>query len=150
MSTNHTTNYNLNQWEATDKVLRTEFNEDNAKIDAALKSHDDELAGLEAAIGAKGNCKLVYGSYVGTGTAGQANPNTLSFAGKPLVVLVFTRGDFMMMGRPCVNGFWACSDGFREADVTWNDTGLSWYHSYTNEQMNVSGTTYHYVALMEA
>ena len=22
MSTNHTTNYNLNQWEATDKVLR--------------------------------------------------------------------------------------------------------------------------------
>ena len=36
MSTNHTTNYNLNQWEATDKVLRTEFNEDNAKIDAAL------------------------------------------------------------------------------------------------------------------
>ena len=52
MSTNHTTNYNLNQWEATDKVLRTEFNADNAKIDAALKSHDDELAGLEAAIGA--------------------------------------------------------------------------------------------------
>ena len=37
MSTNHTANYNLCQWEATDQVLRTDFNQDNAKIDAALK-----------------------------------------------------------------------------------------------------------------
>ena len=36
MSTNHTANYNLCQWEATDQVLRTDFNQDNAKIDAAL------------------------------------------------------------------------------------------------------------------
>lgn len=36
MATNHTTNYQLCQWEATDKVLRTDFNQDNQKIDAAL------------------------------------------------------------------------------------------------------------------
>ena len=36
MSTNYTNNYNLCQWEASDKVLRTDFNADNAKIDAAL------------------------------------------------------------------------------------------------------------------
>ena len=36
MSTNHTPNFNLCQWEADDKVLRTDFNEDNQKIDAAL------------------------------------------------------------------------------------------------------------------
>ena len=48
MSTNHTTNYNLNQWEATDKVLRTDFNEDNAKIDAALKGLSDQVAGKAA------------------------------------------------------------------------------------------------------
>ena len=45
MSTNHTTNYDLNQWEGTDKVLRTEFNADNAKIDAALKANADAIAG---------------------------------------------------------------------------------------------------------
>ena len=45
MSTNHTTNYDLNQWEGTDKVLRTEFNQDNAKIDAALKANADAIAG---------------------------------------------------------------------------------------------------------
>ena len=48
MSTNHTTNYNLNQWEATDKVLRTEFNEDNSKIDAALNSLASQVAGKAA------------------------------------------------------------------------------------------------------
>ena len=36
MSTNHTANYDLCQWEATDQVLHTDFNEDNAKLEAAL------------------------------------------------------------------------------------------------------------------
>ena len=38
MSTNHTPNFNLCQWEADDKVLRSDFNADNQKIDAALKA----------------------------------------------------------------------------------------------------------------
>ena len=29
MATNQTTNYQLNQWEPTDQVLRTDFNADN-------------------------------------------------------------------------------------------------------------------------
>ena len=36
MASNYTENYGLCQWEATDQVLRTEFNEDHAKIDAVL------------------------------------------------------------------------------------------------------------------
>ena len=43
MAANQTTNYQLNQWEATDQVLRTDFNADNAKVDAAL-------AGLAGAV----------------------------------------------------------------------------------------------------
>ena len=34
---NHTTNYNLNQWEDGDRVTRADFNADNAKIDSAIK-----------------------------------------------------------------------------------------------------------------
>ena len=37
MPTNHTPNYSLSQWEPNDQVRRTDFNADNAKIDAALK-----------------------------------------------------------------------------------------------------------------
>lgn len=36
MASNYTENYGLCQWEATDQVLREEFNEDNARIEAAL------------------------------------------------------------------------------------------------------------------
>ena len=36
MASNHTTNFELCQWQADDQVKRTDFNEDNAKIDAAL------------------------------------------------------------------------------------------------------------------
>ena len=43
MSTNHTTNYGLCQWLATDQVQRTDFNQDNAKIDTALKSLSDQV-----------------------------------------------------------------------------------------------------------
>ena len=42
---NQTTNYNLNQWEAADRVKRADFNADNAKIDAALKAVADAASG---------------------------------------------------------------------------------------------------------
>ena len=45
MSTNHTTNYNLCQWEPDDKVLRTDFNADNRAIDAAIKAVDIRVDG---------------------------------------------------------------------------------------------------------
>ena len=43
MATNQTTNYQLNQWEPTDAVQRVDFNTDNAKVDAALKSLSDQV-----------------------------------------------------------------------------------------------------------
>lgn len=38
MATNYTANYGLCQWEPEDNFLREEFNQDNAKIDAAIKA----------------------------------------------------------------------------------------------------------------
>ena len=47
---NATTNYQLSQWEAEDRVLRTDFNADNAKIDAALKAIADQAHRAELLI----------------------------------------------------------------------------------------------------
>ena len=58
MSTNHTTNYALCQWLATDQVKRTDFNEDNAKIDAALATIP----------------KIAAGTYTGNGAASRIIP----------------------------------------------------------------------------
>lgn len=43
MPTNFTENYHLSQWEATDPVLREDFNADNLKIDEALRKHTAQL-----------------------------------------------------------------------------------------------------------
>jgi len=45
MASNYTSNYGLCQWAASDKVLRTEFNADNAKIDAAIAAVDSRVDG---------------------------------------------------------------------------------------------------------
>ena len=53
MASGYTTNYGLCQWQGADAFLREEFNQDNEKIDAALKAADGKagraLSGLEAA-----------------------------------------------------------------------------------------------------
>ena len=44
MASSHTAVYQLNQWDAADPVIRTDFNEDNAKIEAALLAIKSEFA----------------------------------------------------------------------------------------------------------
>lgn len=59
MASNHTENFGLCQWEATDQVLRTEFNEDNQKIDAALKNQSVSLSNLSDQLENKANTATV-------------------------------------------------------------------------------------------
>ena len=84
MASNYTTNYQLNQWEAGDQVLRTEFNQDNQKIDGALAGLAAQNEELEVAVASKGNCHFYTTSYIGTGQVGANNPCTLSFPAKPI------------------------------------------------------------------
>ena len=76
---NKTPNYQLNQWGAEDRVLRTDFNADNAKIDAAIKAVDglarskadaSALAALQQVTNQK--VRVALGSYTGDGAASRA------------------------------------------------------------------------------
>ena len=143
MSTNHTPNFNLCQWEATDKVLRADFNEDNQKIDAAL-------AGLQQS---KGNCRIVTGNYTGTGTYSSVYPNSLSFNSLPLVLFV---------GGHQGLHFWAVRDddaasatrgsnGPQWITLEWSENAVSWYNVNSAEsQLNVKDRIYRYIALLAA
>ena len=89
MSSQKTEHYELNQWLATDQVLRTDFNADNAKIDGALKSQADNIAALETTMAQKGNCQIETFTYTGTGGAGNTNPARINFSAQPLFFTVF-------------------------------------------------------------
>ena len=71
---NQTTNYQLSQWESTDRILMSDFNGDNTKIDAALKANADSIAAVEEELAVRGNCRIVFGSYTGTGPTAAAAP----------------------------------------------------------------------------
>ena len=99
MASNQTSNYGLNQWEATDQVLRTEFNADNSKIDAALKGLADKdaelegtLAGQAADIAKLGNCSIERFTYTGT----DDDSATVSFAKSPLLFIIISSDDVVL------------------------------------------------------
>lgn len=54
----HTANYQLNQWEPGDRILRTNFNEDNSKTDAAIHTVQTDLATETAARTAAVNAEI--------------------------------------------------------------------------------------------
>ena len=79
---NQTPNYQLNQWEKTDRIQMEDFNADNAKIEAAILG-----ASEAAAAAAASGLKVVTGSFSGNGTTG-VRSYTLGF--KPRLLFVFT------------------------------------------------------------
>lgn len=89
MPTNSKTpNLKLNQWESTDKPMRLDFVEDNAKIDAAVSAHiADAAAHLTDEEHQRLTEPFVVGLLAGSGEA--SAPQVLPFA--PSLVLVYLR-----------------------------------------------------------
>lgn len=99
MASNYTKNYGLCQWEATDQVLREEFNQDNAKMDETLKTLADKDITLERAVAAvaaaAGNCQMELFTYTGTGSYGGSTPTRIQFNQIPDVF--FVTGDLTLV-----------------------------------------------------
>ena len=126
---------------------------------------DDVLAMLKpivddtkTAVAKRGNCKIIYGSYTGTGTYGSANPSTLAFARKPLFIVIrAVEGDFgtgadqkmiLVYGSTWCKSIDTSSNSHNF--VTWSGNSVSWYGYSAYGQMNKSETVYRYVAFLAA
>ena len=87
----YTEHYQLHQWVPEDDFLRTDFNTDFAKIDAALAGLAADLEESEAARETlAGRPELTWGSYAGSGEETQSV--SLGFA--PRAVLSLTAGGY--------------------------------------------------------
>ena len=146
----HTEYHQLCLWDPEDRILREDFNSDNAKTEAALADLTEAVAGC-------GNCKIEYGSYTGTGNYSSAHPNSLTFSGQPLLVLVAdtTRGSFLLMMRSATFGLYvtADSEGIGMPHLNWEtDCAVSWYSGGPSSvsQANGGGRKYVYIALIAA
>ena len=195
MPTNQTENYSLNQWELSDSVVMADFNADNQKVDAALAALDKRIdtavadatqkvnaaadtaaKNLNAAIAAVTATmpRVQTGSYVGTGTYGEAHPNTLTFDFNPrILIFVDTSNDTeratlkytVFALYPSTAGDWLAGNSstatYGRSRVTWGDKSISWYADFlysdnsagiqasigATTQRNGAGITYHYIAI---
>lgn len=152
MASNYTENYGLCQWEATDQVLREEFNEGNRKVDEALKGLAEKNAALETFMSQCGNCQVYITNYTGTGTYGEDHPCVLTFPFKPALVMVI--GHYGMGFTTAGSPSFITMNG-REGNsciATWTEDKktVSWFIT-NNElyQMNSSDWLYQVTALGE-
>ena len=157
MASNYTSNYGLCQWQPNDKVLRTEFNADNAKIDAALagKASASALSSLQStvnglssgkadvsalnnlsatvaqhttALAGKGNCTIYTTSYTGSGASGAGSPNSVTFPAKPEVVFISSAGGMRAaLIQGQQTGFAQSGGSGSSISLTWSGTSLRWY-----------------------
>ena len=114
------------------------------------------LADLAASMG---GAKIETGSYVGTGTSGENNPNTLTFSFAPKIVIIFPStyaGGPGYFGYPSSAGMvWSTvpSESFKQISISWNGNSVSWYATHSTAsyaetmQMNNAGKTFYYLAI---
>ena len=173
MSTNHTTNYNLCQWLATDQVKRTDFNEDNAKIDTALKSLSDQVGQkasqsavdtLSTAVSQKAEQsaltaavstipKVAVGTY--TGNDNGSRSFSVGFTPKAVYVCVAcglaytTNAEGYVYGGLAVTGGPVQHKGYAAVEIT--SGGFTVYQrdlgDYSGIYCNNSGMQYRYLAV---
>ena len=144
-----TSHYQLNQWDAEDRIQRTDFNSDNAKVDAVLAEQAADLSAQAVKLAKCGNCQLYYTTYTGTGSGS----NDFTFPHKPLFISVFGNNIyfFALQGAPYGTG----RTGGTNSGIsytTWTENSVSWvsYNDSLTYQCNVSGETYYMVALLDA
>ena len=136
---NYTQHYQLPQWAETDRILMEDFNDSYGKLDAAL--------------GGKGNCQIIYGGYQATNTA-SSGACTLTFPGKPLLLMILddVRGGHMVMTYGAKYAFltYFDRDVTGKATVEWPSShSVEWWSDSAFNQAN-DGVFYHYVALIAA
>lgn len=89
--------------------------------------------------------QVVTGSYVGTGTHGKDNPNTLTFPFEPKLAIVMAAGAASV--GESTGMVWTGNPTVGTKTVTADGNSLSWYGNSVANQLNTSGTRYYYTVI---
>lgn len=94
--------------------------------------------------------KIETGSYVGTGTYGEGNPNSLTFEFVPTLVMVYDASSpniktELINGNPVAT---STQSGASNGVAIWSDKTVEWYNNRSEGyQMNYAGSEYIYIAI---
>jgi len=175
MASNYTNNYSLCQWEASDKVLRTEFNADNAKIDAAIAAVDSRVDGkastsalnslkttvngkasqsaldsLSATVSGQGPAlaKRNCAVHLETYIGSGISSRTFTYSGKPWLVIFFRKdGVATVAVRGSTKGYLIGSSDLCSLTFSWSGNSLDVYNAAS--YINYENQTYTSIAFLE-
>lgn len=107
-----------------------------------------------------GSLKIETGNYVGTGTYGASNPNSLTFDIAPQIVIIlknvadseFHSGNVIIRGQTYSCGIGYNVDSMSSRDpawhITWSEKGVEWYSTTgADPQLNEAETSFVYAAI---
>ena len=129
----HTTQYQFNLMEGTDKFLPGPLNENMEKVEAALSKQ----------------LQLVLGTYSGTGRYVSTNPNSLTFDFTPYLLIISADGGYHAVWfRGMTSGMTNNSNTYGSS-ITWEDKTVTWFTSAGSAayQLNLSDRIYRYLAV---
>lgn len=125
---------------------------ETSTVTALQQSVNSQIAALSTALGSGGKtARITYGTYTGTGTYGSGNPNKLNFDFCPVVVMCHA-GSYTPPPAIFLRGATTVANTDSKEPVSftlsWASNAVTWYEtSSAANQLNTSGTTYHYVAV---
>ena len=112
-----------------------------------------------------GGVQIETGGYVGTGTYGKSNPNSLTFGFEPIAILLFGMTPSISNGVPnepsavvptymmpanntyYYGGFEQASQSRGEVKKSIDGKTIAWYSTSASYQHNASGYHYYYIAI---
>ena len=143
---NKTANFQLTQWEKTDRILMEEFNSDNEKIDTALKSSADGVAALQTALAGAGNCEIGMISYTGTGKNGDSNPTTVTFPKMPAGFFLCGAKNYLVVrggdDHACMIYYTGSTTYVSQMPVSWKGNQFQISSTKPSYQLNEEGVPY--------
>ena len=144
-STNHTSNYDLPQWEATDPFKREDFNDAFQKIDTEIKGANDAASNAVNAVNTAVSqiecCNVMVGTYTGDSTSSR----TISLGVTPKAVVVIDKGLAILHDSKYYGG--AAVTGYDSTTVKITTGGFIVRNSGSSFMANSSSNTYLYIAL---
>ena len=130
----HTTNFNLTQWEKSDRIQMADFNADNQKIDAAL-----------AALSTR-NCRCHCAGYTGDGETSR----TFTFPGKPMLLILVSNTGLAVLNRGLEEGWMLLSTSTqRSFTVSWGEDRVTLSQSTPQLFSNQLSKSYGLFAILE-
>ncbi len=145
-----TSKYQFKLIEGTDDFSPTPLNDNMEKVEEQLETMEESLTAVTADLGAGNyNCRMAFGTYIGTGTHGESSPNVIQVGFTPVLIMVGTiepSGLYWptLVMRPMTAGI---IGGGYSIPFTWSDYSVQWYSESASMQLNEKGKTYVYVVL---